>query len=155
MWPSNDAVARRSGLRGHQVVWNDQSLLGGSFCQRVANMGAHLSDDLAGLWVPAKGAVVFATGQEQVRILLAPGHRQDALLMAAEYLQISNGRIAATHSFRRSGVAEVPQHDDGRFVVLRGGDEARRLGQLAMLRPESLTCSGCQQTSLMPLRFPI
>lgn len=35
MWPSNEAVARRSGLRGHQVVWNDQSLLGGSFCQRV------------------------------------------------------------------------------------------------------------------------
>lgn len=75
--------------------------------------------------------------------------------MTAEDLPISNGRTAATHSFRRSGVAEVPQHDDGRFVILRGGDEARRLGQLAMLRSESLTCSGCQQTSLMPLRLPI
>ncbi len=29
--PSNEAVARRSGLRGHQAVWKDQLVLEGSW----------------------------------------------------------------------------------------------------------------------------
>jgi hypothetical protein len=48
--------------------------------------------------------------------------------VTAEDLQISNGRVVSTHSFWRSGVAQVPQHDDGRFIVFRGGNEARGLG---------------------------
>jgi hypothetical protein len=46
----------------------------GASVSRVASVGAHLSDDLAGLRVPAEGAVVLAARQEQVCILFAPGY---------------------------------------------------------------------------------
>lgn len=38
IWPSKEAVASRSGFRGHQAVWKDQSELPGSYLLADASL---------------------------------------------------------------------------------------------------------------------
>lgn len=54
-------------------------------------------------------------------------------------------------------VSQIPKHNDWTFVILRRGDQSGRLRcQLTVLTEIAarLTCSGCQQTSLIPLLLP-
>jgi hypothetical protein len=126
MWPSNEAVASRSGFRGHHVVWKDQSDVLGSWRSAVPVPRAHLSDDLAGLRVPAQCPVVLAAGKKEVGVLTTPRHGQYTFVVSAQDLMSVMPRLV-THPFRRPSVSQIPKHDDGRFIVFRGGDQPRRL----------------------------
>ena len=109
IFPSNEAVARMSGLRGHQAVWNDQLLLGGSCrsahvrvdgkerrttgnqrprCrQAMERHGTYLANDLTGLRVPADSPVIFSTGQEHIWVVLAPRNGEDAFIVTCQDLR--------------------------------------------------------------------
>lgn len=67
MVPSKNAVASRSGLRGHHSTWNaqlsaDGSYLGVRFGSGNKFADAHLPDDLGRLWVPTQRTIVLTTG---------------------------------------------------------------------------------------------
>ena len=54
--------------------------------ERPIGAGWELADDIARLRVPADGAIVFTTREEEIGVLLAPGEGENALVVAREDL---------------------------------------------------------------------
>lgn len=79
-------------MRGHQDVWKDQSLLGGSCSNQLCSKqekSTHLAYDFARVGVPAQSPVVLTTRKQEIGVLLAPRNGQDTLVVTAQYLVLS------------------------------------------------------------------